>query len=74
MTDQPDTSQPDEQTSHEHPPVADDDGAALERAAESIKEAEAAEGDVASNDDITVLDEQRAGAYSEDPDGSGGHP
>ena len=52
----------------------DDQGAALDRAAESIREAQDAEGTVASSDDITSRDAERAGEHSEDPGGEGGHP
>ena len=74
MTDQPAVPEPADQPSTEHAHVTDDHGAALRRSADSIKEAEDAEGVVAGHDDITTLDAQRAGEYSEDPDGSGGHP
>ncbi|MGI3784519.1 MAG: hypothetical protein ACRYG2_27480 [Janthinobacterium lividum] len=67
MSDLPSTSEP-ETT------LPDDDGAALERAARSIREAHDAEGQVAANDDITSADEAKAGEHSEDPDGTGGHP
>jgi hypothetical protein len=52
----------------------DDHGAALDQAAESIREAHDAEATVAAHDDITALDDERAGEYSEDPNGEGGHP
>ena len=56
-------------------PAPDEGGTgALDRAAESIHDAKDAEGAVAANDDITTRDADRAGDYSEDPDGSGGHP
>ncbi|GAB2583839.1 hypothetical protein [Microlunatus antarcticus] len=67
MTDQPST--PDPQTTD---PTAGDD--ALERAAESIREAHDAEATVAANDDITTEDRERAGEYSQSPDGEGGRP
>jgi hypothetical protein len=54
--------------------LTDDHGAALERAAESIHEAHDAEGRVAAHGDITTADDAKAGEYSEDPDGTGGHP
>ncbi len=69
MSDQPDG--PDPTTSAT---AGDDQDAALDRAAESIREARDAEGRVAANDDITSRDDERAGAYSEDPEGEGGHP
>jgi hypothetical protein len=85
MSDLPDSTQPDtsELDNTEPDPSAsntdvaspdDEDGAALRRSAESIREAREAEGGVAASDDITTLDEDRAGEYSEDPDGEGGHP
>ena len=52
----------------------DDGGAALERAQEAIDAAQDAEGTVAAHDDITTHDAALAGEYSEDPDGTGGHP
>ena len=45
-----------------------------ERSAESLREAREAEGTVAASDDITSRDDERAGEYSEDPGGEGGHP
>jgi hypothetical protein len=72
MTDLPATDQPDPSTSTSG--VVDDHGAALERAAQSIREAQDAEGGVAAHDDITTRDDERAGEYSEDPNGEGGHP
>ncbi len=63
MTDQPNTD-----------PTTDADETPLERAAESIREAKDAEGEVAAHDDITTLDDERAGEYSEDAGGEGGHP
>ena len=81
MTDQPASSQPDPSSpdpSGPDPPttsgVEEDQGAALDRAAASIREARDAEGSVAANDDITSRDDERAGVHSEDPDGEGGHP
>jgi hypothetical protein len=68
MTDQPETTETGPQTG------SDDGGEALERSAESIREAQDAEGQVAAHDDITTLDAARAGEYSEDPGGEGGHP
>lgn len=62
MTDQP------------NPETTEADQTPLERAAESIREARDAEGEVAAHDDITTLDDERAGIYSEDPDDEGGHP
>jgi hypothetical protein len=56
------------------PGVADDHGEALERSAEAIREARDAEAPVADRDDITVRDDERAGVYSEDVGGEGGHP
>ena len=50
------------------------DSEALDRAAESIREAKDAEGDVAASDDIRTRDDDLAGVNSEDPDGEGGHP
>lgn len=52
----------------------DDQGAALERAAESIDTAREAEGRVAANDDITTADQSQAGEHSQSPDGEGGRP
>lgn len=72
MSDQPETSQP--ETTPAETQVADDHGAALERAAESIREAREAGGTVAAHEDITTQDDARAGEHSEDPDGEGGHP
>jgi hypothetical protein len=72
MTDLPATDQPDPSTAS--PGVEDDHGAALDRAAESIREAQEAGGSVAAHDDITTRDDERAGEYSEDPNGEGGHP
>lgn len=69
MTDQPATSQP-----APGPHVEDDHGAALDRADESIREAKDAAGTVVAHDDITTADDDRAGEYSEDPGGEGGHP
>lgn len=68
--------QPDPSTdvSTDGPPVESDDGEALERAAGSIRDAKAAEGTVAANEDITSLDDQRAGEHSETPEGGGGLP
>lgn len=56
------------------PEPAEADRSALDRADESIREARDAEGAVAARDDITTLDDARAGVNSEDPDGEGGHP
>jgi hypothetical protein len=72
MTDLPATDQPDPSTAR--PDVADDHGAALDRAADAIRDAQEAQGSVAAHDDITSRDDDRAGEYSEDPDGEGGHP
>jgi len=69
MSDLPDTDQPVTTT-----PAGHDQDDALERAAESIRQARAAEGTVAANDDITARDDERAGENSEDPGGEGGHP
>jgi hypothetical protein len=69
--DLPETDQPETATAA---PATDDHGDALERSAESIREARDAEGTVAANDDITARDDERAGEYSEDPGGEGGHP
>ena len=68
MSDQP-TPEPNPAT-----PAEDDQGAALERAAESIQEAQEAGGRVVANDDITTADEARAGEHSQSPDGEGGRP
>jgi hypothetical protein len=67
MTDVPADAQLDPETTTE------DDGGALDRAAESIHEARDAEGAVAANDDITSLDEERAEVHSEDPGAEGDH-
>lgn len=73
MSDLPESTQPEtDQPQPAH--VADDHGEALERSAESLREAREAEGTVAASDDITSRDDERAGEYSEDPDGEGGHP
>lgn len=69
MSEQPGTNDPTPSSTPE-----DDRGAALERAAESIREAQDAEDRVAAHDDITTRDDERAGEYSEDPGGEGGHP
>ncbi|GAA3564562.1 hypothetical protein GCM10022197_20290 [Microlunatus spumicola] len=61
-------------TSTEDPTRTEDGGTALEQAGEAIREAKDAGGTVAANEDITTLDAQRAGEYSEDPGGEGGHP
>lgn len=82
MTDQPNAPEPDADDSAPEPTpepgieteTETDDGGPLDRATESIREARDAEGTVAAHDDITSLDEQRAGEYSEDPGGEGGHP
>jgi hypothetical protein len=80
MTDLPADPQPDTRMDDETDLPASgssdkgDDGAALDRAAESIRDAQAAEGTVAANEDITSLDEQRAGEHSETPDGGGELP
>jgi len=54
--------------------AADDGGAALDRAEEAIDDARDARASVAANDDITALDDERAGEYSETPDGESGAP
>ena len=76
MSDQPETTGPDSTPTDPAatPGAGDDQGAALDRAADSIREAREAEGGVAANDDITTRDDERAGEYSEDPGGEGGHP
>jgi hypothetical protein len=77
MSDLPETAQPDPtqpDTSTEDPTTGPDGETALGRADDAIREARDAGGRVAANEDITTLDDQRAGAYSEDPDGEGGHP
>ncbi len=77
MTDLPDDPQPTDPstgTSADDPLADDDQGAALDRAAGSIREAKDAEGTVAANDDITAEDEDRAGEHSDNPDGGGGLP
>lgn len=71
-TSEPEATRPG--TSTEDPTTAEDGGTALERAGEAIREAKDAGGTVAANEDITTLDDQRAGDYSEDPGGEGGHP
>lgn len=53
---------------------SDDGGAALERAEEAIDDARDAGASVAANDDITARDDERAGEYSETPDGESGAP
>ena len=76
-TDQPDTTQPDTtrpDTSTEDPTTTADGETALERSGDAIREAKDAGGSVAASEDITTLDDQRAGDYSEDPNGEGGHP
>lgn len=70
-TDLPETNQPD--TTAEDPTTTESGETALGRADEAIREAKDAGGTVAANDDITTLDDQRAGDYSEDPGGEGGH-
>jgi hypothetical protein len=75
MSDLPNSSEP--ETPVETTPEnaeGDDQGAALERAAESIDDAREAEGRVTANDDITTADEARAGEHSQSPDGEGGRP
>ena len=79
MSEETDTSATETDTSETgptpaSPPAEESDGEALDRAAESIRDAKDAEGTVAANDDITAQDDDRAGEYSEDPDGAGGHP
>ncbi|SDU99821.1 hypothetical protein SAMN04488544_3219 [Microlunatus sagamiharensis] len=54
--------------------AADDGGAALERAEEAIDDARDAGASVAANDDITARDADKAGEYSETPDGQSGAP
>jgi len=71
-TAQPETDQPD--TSAEDPTTTEGGETALGRADDAIREAKDAGGTVAANEDITTLDDQRAGDYSEDPNGEGGHP
>jgi hypothetical protein len=76
MSDLPDRSEP-ENSTPDLPtdlPTDGDHGAALERSAESIRDARDAEGTVAAHDDITARDDERAGEHSEDLDGTGGHP
>lgn len=72
MTDLPQTSPP--ETTPATASLSDDDGAALERSTASIREAKEAAGSVAAHEDITSLDDRRAGEQSEDPDGQGGAP
>ena len=55
-------------------PVPADDGIGLQHVDELIREAKDAGARVAANDDITSADDAEAGKFSEDPDGSGGHP
>ena len=78
MSDLPESTQPETSPSETDEPRVPEDvgdgGEALERAAESIREARDAEGTVAASDDITSRDDERAGEYSEDPGGEGGHP
>ena len=70
MTDLPGTTPNDTTAETLH----DDDGAALERSAEAIRDAKDAGGTVAAHEDITSLDDRRAGDQSVDPDGEGGTP
>lgn len=76
MTDLPDDPQPaatiDGTTTDEA--TADDQSAALDRAAGAIREAKDAEGTVAANEDITSRDDEHAGENSDNPDGGGGLP
>ena len=53
---------------------SDDGGAALERAEEAIDDARDAGASVAANDDITARDADKAGEYSETPNGEPGAP
>jgi hypothetical protein len=68
----PDPSLP--ETTAPEPTTDDDHGAALERSADAIQDAQEAGGGVAANDDITSLDERREGENSDNPDGGGGLP
>jgi hypothetical protein len=72
MSDAPETSQP--ETTDEDPTVDEHGETALEHTEKAIHEARDAGGSVAASGDITTLDDQRAGEYSEDPGGEGGHP
>lgn len=74
MSDLPESTQPKTDQPATESQLPDDHGEALERSAASIREAREAEGTVAANDDITTRDDERAGEYSEDPGGEGGHP
>ncbi len=54
--------------------AGDDGGAALDRVEEAISEARDAGTSVAANDDIITRDDEKAGEYSETPEGQGGAP
>lgn len=78
MTEQTNVPEPDGEPTDgpgaDSPPTEDGLGTTLDRVAESIREARAAQASVAAHGDISTLDDQRAGEYSEDPGGEGGHP